>query len=59
MKTGRPRIPDNLIAKAIELRAQGVPWSEVEVRLRVSRRTVLRKAPRLERGQNTTGGEGR
>lgn len=51
-RPGRPEVPAEKIAEALELRARGVSWSEVEVRLQVSRRTILRKTRRADRGQN-------
>jgi hypothetical protein len=59
MKRGRPTVDPAKVDEALRLRAEGVPWSELEVRLRVSRRTLLRKSGHGEHGQNSPEGDGR
>jgi hypothetical protein len=60
MKRGRPRIPDQVADAAMRLRDLGVPWSDIEAQVGVSRRTVLRRIRGFEnRGQNSAEGDER
>ncbi len=59
MKTGRPPVDAAKVAEAVRLRAAGVSWSELETRLQISRRTVLRKSALQDHGQNAPDGLGR
>ncbi len=59
LKTGRPPVDPAKIAEAVRLRREGTPWSELETRLQISRRTVLRKSAPVERGQNAPEGRER
>jgi hypothetical protein len=56
-KRGRPPVPYDVAEAAMRLHDLGVPWSDIEHQVGISRRTAVRKASHEDHGQKSRDGE--